>query len=346
ADAYTSGGGSVTEAVADSNGPRTGSVSGTTATTSSTSARGVNWSIVLAPQSGNPPSNAAPTAMFTQSCTNLVCQFNGSGSSDSDGTIESHAWNFGGDGTGSGETVNHTFSTAGTYSVALTVTDDDGAPDTSTMNVTVSSGSQSGSISFVDSATRATNTRTPEVSVPGSVQAGDTLLLTAGMGNATSAGAPAGWTLKGEETSTSSLRSLVWVKTATSGDAGTSVEVVMDAIHKVTLAITAYRGVNATQVTATPNTDSNTNSHTTPAVTVPAGSWLASFWADKSSNTNWSTPGSVTRRADAYTSGGGSVTEAVADSNGPRTGSVSGTTATTSSTSARGVNWSILLPAQ
>src|SRR5680860_1317024 len=44
--------------------------------------------------------------------------------------------------------------------------------------------------------------------------------------------------------------------------------------------------------------------------------------------TAWATPGSVSPRADAYTSGGGSVTEAVADSNGARYGAVAGTTAT------------------
>jgi serine protease len=78
--------------------------------------------------------NVAPNASFTYSCNNLSCSFNGSGSSDSDGTIANYAWSFG----GSGSSINHTFSTAGTYSVTLTVTDDDGATDTQTRSVSVS----------------------------------------------------------------------------------------------------------------------------------------------------------------------------------------------------------------
>ena len=62
--------------------------------------------------------------------------FDGSGSTDSDGTIVSHAWDFG-DGTDSGETVSHTFNTPGTYNVALTVTDDQGATDNDYVSIEV-----------------------------------------------------------------------------------------------------------------------------------------------------------------------------------------------------------------
>ncbi len=77
--------------------------------------------------------NVAPTASFTSSCTDLTCSFNGSASSDSDGTIASYSWSFG----ATGVTASNTFASAGTYSVTLTVTDNDGATDTSTQNVTV-----------------------------------------------------------------------------------------------------------------------------------------------------------------------------------------------------------------
>ena len=77
--------------------------------------------------------NVAPTASFTSSCTDLTCSFNGSASSDSDGTIASYSWSFG----GTGATASNTFASAGTYSVTLTVTDNDGATGTSTQNVTV-----------------------------------------------------------------------------------------------------------------------------------------------------------------------------------------------------------------
>ncbi|MDP2496665.1 MAG: PKD domain-containing protein, partial [Candidatus Palauibacterales bacterium] len=40
-------------------------------------------------------SNSAPTADFTSSCTDLSCSFDGSGSSDSDGSIATYEWDFG-----------------------------------------------------------------------------------------------------------------------------------------------------------------------------------------------------------------------------------------------------------
>jgi YVTN family beta-propeller protein len=52
--------------------------------------------------------------------------FNGSKSSDSDGTVTGYAWDFG-DGTGaSGAAVHHTYAKAGTYQVTLTTTDNEG----------------------------------------------------------------------------------------------------------------------------------------------------------------------------------------------------------------------------
>lgn len=87
-----------------------------------------------------PPPNQPPTASFTSSCTGLTCSFDGSASSDQDGVIASFGWNFGDGGTssGPGSTGSHTYASSGTYTVTLTVTDDDGAPGTTTGSVTVS----------------------------------------------------------------------------------------------------------------------------------------------------------------------------------------------------------------
>ncbi len=85
-----------------------------------------------------PPTNQPPTASFTYSCTYLVCAFDGSTSADSDGSIASYAWTFGGDGPGSGVTSSHTFSAAGTYSVSLVVTDNGGATGSTSQSVAVS----------------------------------------------------------------------------------------------------------------------------------------------------------------------------------------------------------------
>jgi PKD repeat protein len=82
-----------------------------------------------------PPANAAPTAAFTSTVNNLTADFNGSTSSDSDGTIAGYAWGFGDGTTGTGATTSHAYATAGTYTVTLTVTDNQGATGTTTRTV-------------------------------------------------------------------------------------------------------------------------------------------------------------------------------------------------------------------
>jgi large repetitive protein len=72
--------------------------------------------------------NTAPTAVIgTPTCVNRACDFSGSGSSDPEGTNLTYSWNFGdsssGSNTATGVTASHSFTTAGTYTVTLTVSD-------------------------------------------------------------------------------------------------------------------------------------------------------------------------------------------------------------------------------
>jgi PKD repeat protein len=83
------------------------------------------------------PANTGPAAAFTSSCPALACSFDGSGSSDADGSIASYAWDFGDGETGTGASPSHTFAAEGAYTVTLTVTDDDGATGTVSHVVTV-----------------------------------------------------------------------------------------------------------------------------------------------------------------------------------------------------------------
>lgn len=71
-----------------------------------------------------PDTNTAPSAVFSYNCTALDCNFDGTGSSDSDGTINSYDWNFGDGNTDTGAQISHTFGSQGNYTVTLTVTDD------------------------------------------------------------------------------------------------------------------------------------------------------------------------------------------------------------------------------
>jgi Flp pilus assembly protein TadG len=83
------------------------------------------------------PSLPDPVAAFTVSDmtpdVNQVVTFNGSGSTSPGATITGWAWSFG----GSGAIVTHSFATAGTYNVILTVTDSRGQTGTSSATITV-----------------------------------------------------------------------------------------------------------------------------------------------------------------------------------------------------------------
>lgn len=109
----------------------------------STGSKAFTWVSVSSPRGDmlvlNPAAtNSAPTAAFTHSESDLTSSVDGTGSSDSDGTIASYDWDWG-DSTahGSGSTVSHTYRDAGTYTVTLTVTDNGGATGTATHSVTV-----------------------------------------------------------------------------------------------------------------------------------------------------------------------------------------------------------------
>lgn len=109
--------------------------------------------LVVGPPPGTPPPpNADPEASFTSSCAGLTCSFNGSASTDPDGTITSYAWTFGDGQTGSGPVVSHTYAAAGSYTVVLTVTDNQGATDTATASVSVAP--QPPTLNAADSFTR------------------------------------------------------------------------------------------------------------------------------------------------------------------------------------------------
>lgn len=83
------------------------------------------------------PPNTPPTADFSFSCTHLNCSFTDT-STDSDGSVTAWSWDFG-DGNGStAQNPAHSFTSAGNYTVTLTVFDDESATDFTSTNVTVS----------------------------------------------------------------------------------------------------------------------------------------------------------------------------------------------------------------
>jgi PKD repeat protein len=82
-----------------------------------------------------PPTNNNPTADASNGepyvgLINESITFDGSASTDDDGSIVNWTWDFGDGNTAYGENVTHSYTKAETYTVLLTVTDDDGATDT------------------------------------------------------------------------------------------------------------------------------------------------------------------------------------------------------------------------
>ncbi|MCK4570317.1 PKD domain-containing protein [Candidatus Bipolaricaulota bacterium] len=119
-------------------------------------------SVTLTPISTNSP----PVANFNFSPSDpivgSVVSFDASSSSDPDGSITSYAWNFGDSSTGSGQFVTHAFAASGTYSVTLTVTDNEGAQGTKVRSVTVGTSENVGWVSPVSHEDPAANWKVEE----------------------------------------------------------------------------------------------------------------------------------------------------------------------------------------
>ncbi len=86
------------------------------------------------------PPNQPPLVTFSFTPTdpkaNEPVEFDASGSTD-DGEIVRYFWEFGDGETAEGQTVTHTYKTAGTFTVKLTLTDDRGAKNSLTRTLTV-----------------------------------------------------------------------------------------------------------------------------------------------------------------------------------------------------------------
>lgn len=300
------------------------------------------------PTFGSPPPNQPPTAVIaTPHCVSLTCSFDGSTSSDPDGTVVSYAWTFGDGATSSAAQPSHTYATGGSYQVGLTVTDNDQATGATSTTVTVAA--TASSVTFIGGATSNRNALTHSVTVPAGVSAGNTLLLFDTMNNTTSTESDptglTGWTLVDTATA-NGMRTRLWQRAAQAGDAGAAVSVTVSAYSMVSLQLLAYSGAqNPIALSGSAVETVSRAGHTTPTLPgVPAGATLISYWADKTpATTSWTAPAGQTLRGQTAGSGAGHVSNLVTDSATDASGSAGGLTATASSADARATMWSLVL---
>ncbi|SDV04431.1 PKD repeat-containing protein [Microlunatus sagamiharensis] len=97
---------------------------------------------------GGTVANTPPTASFTVDAGSLKASFSGAGSSDTDGSVTGYGWSWGDGTTSTGAQVTHTFPKAGSYTVVLTVTDDQGATAAASQVVTVANGAPTAAFSL------------------------------------------------------------------------------------------------------------------------------------------------------------------------------------------------------
>jgi len=111
-----------------------------------------NWAEASTSLVISPMANQPPVARFTYSPANpLVNQwitFDATSSYDPDGTIVSYFWDFGDGTTARGSRVTKRYSAAGTFTVTLTVTDNQGAKNSTSQTITVTAPNQPPVASF------------------------------------------------------------------------------------------------------------------------------------------------------------------------------------------------------
>jgi PKD repeat protein len=339
------GTGYLTSAVADTGAPQPiATVPARTASANSPALRATMASIVLLPAASLPP-----VVMSSLDCTGMRCAADAGGSSDPDGAVTSYRWDFG-DGSDPVTTAQavHDYAVSGTYQVTLTITDNTGMTAVRTRPVTVAPLPVS-NVAFRGSAVFNGASAAPSVTVPAQVRNGDALVLISTSAAATSQSAPTGWDLVATKTAgAGTLITTIWQRVAQPADAGTAVAVTLSGSSKVDLHLLAYSGTAATSpVSAILAAETvTTATHTTPSVTVPvSGSWVVSYWSDKSSaTTSWTAPSGITTRDTAIGSGSGYVSTLIADSGAPLGAvPIGGSTATANSAAAKAVTASLVL---
>ena len=106
-----------------------------------------------------------------------------------------------------------------------------------------------------------------------------------------------GWTVLSTTTS-GSMQTRIYTKVADAADANKKVTVTLDAAAKYTMTVAAYSGVRTKAPVDGRLAETVTHTGHAPRRSTPAGTFVASYWADKSTpTTGFTLPGRVTGRS-------------------------------------------------
>jgi alpha-tubulin suppressor-like RCC1 family protein len=225
--------------------------------------------------------------------------------------------------TSSSTTTTTTSSTTSSTTTSSTTTSTTSTSTTSTSTTTSTTVPPSGQVGFRGAATATVNATSAAVAVPATVVGGDQLLLFVTTNSVPTYGAPAGWTLVGQQvhTSSSDMLTRLYRRTAAPGDAGAQVRVTMPTTTKVDLVLVAYSGVDPVDPLAqwaVRQETATTTAHMSPPLSSPAvGGWVVSYWAEKTSTTtDWLPPSGQVSRTETSGSGSGRIESLLVDSGG------------------------------
>jgi len=298
----------------------------------------------------DPSSPQDPVAAFTSSCVGTTCSLDASGSNDPDGgAVVGYDWTFG-DGTsanGTSATTQHVYQAAGTYTLTLTVTDDESATGVATRQIMVEDlPPPPGGPEFKAAASSDANTARPVVVVPDAVQAEDRLVLFVTTNRAATLTELTGWTVLGTVSDGTELRSWVLTRTAGPGLAGTSIRPVLDATSKTSLVLLAYSGAAAPSAVTSRAEPGSTSAHTAPSAAVASdASRVLRYYVDKSASSRaWTLAPALVARATTTGSGSGFLVAATGDEGGVAAGTAPALAATSSVPSSKALAWTLVLP--
>jgi hypothetical protein len=195
------------------------------------------------------------------------------------------------------------------------------------------------------------------ITIPATVQAGDLLVIAAGLNNggnpALNWGTPAGWVKRDDRSVGSNLYAALYVRTATSGDAGATVTLVSATTGKSCAVIAAYSGADqSAPIDAVQGLSETTSTaaHATPTVSTTVDQdviVIAGVQTDTATQ-SWSTATGYTKRQDSVdnTNTTGHVVATLQDKGPVTVGTYGGESLTSAVAGPKAATWTLAISPQ